>query len=403
MVKVDYLVIGGGAAGFFGAIQIAENHPGAKVLILEKGKALLQKVKISGGGRCNVTHACFVPRELIGFYPRGARELMGPFNTFQPGDTFGWFEERGVSLVTEDDGRVFPESNTSETIIDCFQSQAKEHGVDIHCHEGLTSIDQHEGGWKIESSKGIYLAKKVLIATGSSKVVWDHLSKLGLDIVAPLPSLFTFRSQDSLIDGLAGISFPNLEVSTSTFPNKSYVGPLLITHRGFSGPGILKCSAWQARELYETSYQFDLKVNFLGMNTKECLKDLRADREANPKKKLRNSNIFNLPKRFWERLTKELEIDDLFWASVSKVKMIKLAESLCARKFFINGKNTFKDEFVTCGGVSLKEIDFKRMEAKKFPGLHFAGEVLNIDAVTGGFNFQAAWTTSYIAGRAMIE
>ncbi len=403
MTKIDYLVIGGGAAGFFGAIHLAENQPGAKVLILEKGKALLQKVKISGGGRCNVTHACFIPRELIGFYPRGSRELMGPFNTFQPGDTFEWFAERGVNLVTEEDGRVFPESNTSETIIECFQSQARKLGVEIHTHEGLTSITQDGENWQIQSSKATYLAKKVLIATGSSKAIWDQLGELGLDIVEPRPSLFTFRCQDSLIEGLAGISFPNIEIATSTFPNKSYVGPLLITHRGFSGPGILKCSAWQARELYDTSYQFDLKVNFIGMNTKECLKELRADREANPKKKLRNSNIFELPKRFWERLTKELEIDDLFWASVSKVKMIKLAESLCARRFFINGKNTFKDEFVTCGGISLKEIDFKRMEAKKFPGLHFAGEVMNIDAVTGGFNFQAAWTTSFIAATAMAR
>ncbi len=403
MTKVDYLVIGGGAAGFFGAIRIAENQPGAKVLILEKGNALLQKVKISGGGRCNVTHACFIPRELIGFYPRGSRELMGPFNTFQPGDTFGWFAERGVELSTEEDGRVFPSSNSSETIIACFQSQAQKLGVFIHTKEGLTSIVQVGSDWKVETASESYLSPKVLFATGSSKAMWEQLDELGLDIVEPLPSLFTFRCQDSLIEGLAGISFPNIEVATSTFPNKSYVGPLLITHRGFSGPGILKCSAWQARELHETSYQFDLKVNFIGMNTKECLQELRKDREANPKKKLRNSNIFKLPNRFWERLTKELEIDDLFWASVSKVKMIKLAESLCAKKFFINGKNTFKDEFVTCGGVSLKEIDFKKMESKKFPGLHFAGEVLNIDAVTGGFNFQAAWTTSFIAANGMTD
>ncbi len=401
MTNIDYLVIGGGAAGFFGAIRIAENHPGAKVLILEKGKALLQKVKISGGGRCNVTHACFIPRELIGFYPRGSRELMGPFSTFQPGDIFGWFAERGVELITEDDGRVFPASNSSDTIINCFQSEARKNGVEIRTHEGLSSIERQGENWLVETKENKYSSPKILFATGSSKAIWDQLNSLGLEIVSPLPSLFTFRCQDSLIEGLAGISFPNIEVSTSVFPNKNYVGPLLITHRGFSGPGILKCSAWQARELYETSYQFDLKVNFIGMNTQDCLKELRADREVNPKKKLKNSNIFKLPNRFWERLTKELEIDDLFWASVSKVKMIKLTESLCARKFFINGKNTFKDEFVTCGGVSLKEIDFKRMESKKCPGLFFAGEVLDIDAVTGGFNFQSAWTTSYIAANAM--
>ena len=400
-LKVDCLVLGGGAAGFFGAINYAQKNPKASVHILEKGKTFLQKVKISGGGRCNVTHACFIPRELTAFYPRGSKELMGPFSRFQPGDTFGWFGDRGINLNTEEDGRVFPDTNDSQTIIDCFTDEARRLGIELHLKEGFTGIAKEGEYWRIDSTRTSYLAKSVLFATGSSKSVWALLEEQGLEIVVPRPSLFTFRCQDSLIEGLAGISFPHLEVSTSLFPNKQYVGPLLITHRGFSGPGILKCSAWQAREMYDTSYQFNLKVNFVGVNHEQCLLDIRAEKEASPKKKIRNTNIYNLPKRFWERLTTELGIDELFWASVSKVQMKALAKNLTAREFFINGKNTFKDEFVTCGGVSLKEIDFRKMESRQFPGLYFAGEVLDIDAVTGGFNFQAAWTTSWIAAQSM--
>ncbi|MBI5916040.1 MAG: NAD(P)/FAD-dependent oxidoreductase [Bacteroidetes bacterium] len=397
----QFLVIGGGAAGFFAAIAAAEANPVAKVVILEKGREVLQKVRVSGGGRCNVTHACFDPRELAKNYPRGSKALLGPFHRFGPGDTVAWFEGRGVRLKTEADGRMFPVTDNSQTIVNCLLQSAHRAGVQVLTGENVLSIHPpvaEQKNWKVHTQSGkVFLTEKLLVATGSSPRIWQLLEKLGHRIVPPVPSLFTFNIRDARLAGLPGVSVPSATVKV--FGEKlTATGPLLITHWGMSGPAILRLSAWGARILHLKNYDFDIEVNWLNTSPDEAIEDLSIAKTGFSKKMVASQCPFpTLPKRLWESLVKSASIpDDLRWADLSKEKLRKLALEIAAGKYRVNGKSTFKEEFVTAGGVDLDEVDFKNFESKIHPNLHLAGEVLDIDAITGGFNFQAAWTGGFL-------
>ena len=397
------LIIGGGAAGYFAAANLDVSDD-VTVQILEKSNKVLSKVKVSGGGRCNVTHACFEPKELVKFYPRGSKELIGPFTRFQPGDVFGWFEDRGVALKTEDDNRVFPTTDSSQTIIDCLELAVAKKKTRISLQSGITSISTRDEKWFVEvDGKEEIVADAVLVSGGSSPQMWDILSKLGLQMVPQVPSLFTFNIKDKRIDGLAGLSSTFAHVSIENSKFDSY-GPMLITHWGLSGPGILKLSAWAARELHDWDYKFKIKVNWLANEDFDSVMSImKGLRERQPKKAVFSFSPFEIPLRLWISLCPESITDQMKWADINNKALEHIANNLTRGLFEVNGKSTFKDEFVTCGGVDLTEINFKSMEAKRFPGLFFAGEVLNIDAVTGGFNFQAAWTTSWIAAKSISE
>ena len=416
-MKYDVIIVGGGAAGFFAAINIAESKPGLKIAILERGKEVLTKVKISGGGRCNVTHAEFIPDELVKNYPRGEKELRGPFHTFCSGDTISFFEKRGIELKIEDDGRMFPVSNSSQTIIDCFLSETKRLGVEVLKNHSVKNILEDDVKWVIETNQGDFHAHKLLVATGSNPKIWNLLEKLGHTIIPPVPSLFTFNIKDSRIKDLAGISaIASVRVLFNAFggvPSAKggdgvvkleSVGPLLVTHWGMSGPAILKLSAWGARELNELNYNFKIQVNWLNnMEIDDVLDVLIETKKTYPKKTIVNVKPFDFPKRLWFKLVEASGIEnDLRWADISKKQLQKLSEQLTKSVFQVNGKSTFKEEFVTAGGIDLKEVNFKTFESKLHKNLFFAGEVINIDAVTGGFNFQNAWTGAYIAARAVI-
>lgn len=400
------IIIGGGAAGFFTAIRAAECDPNAQVLILEKSKDVLGKVKVSGGGRCNLTHACFIPRELSKFYPRGEKELLGPFNRFACGDTIDWFEKRGVSTKIEEDGRMFPTSDDSQTVIDCLWSAARKAGVKVYTNTPLKNIKaptQVGKTWVIETSNQTLHAHKVMLATGSAPSMWDLLAKLGHQIVPPVPSLFTFNIKDARLSDLLGVSVPLAEVQVEGQRLRSS-GPLLITHWGLSGPAILKLSAWGARELAALNYRFVVRVNWIMSKLESTREDLEALKQEDGRKMVMANAQFGLANRLWKRLVQASGIrEEKRWADLSKKEIQALAEELTQGRFQVNGKSTFKEEFVTAGGVDLKEVDFKTFESKLFPGLFFAGEVLNIDAITGGFNFQAAWTGGWIAGEAMAK
>ncbi len=402
MTKI--IIIGGGAAGFFAAITIAEVNPKAEVIILEKGKNVLQKVKISGGGRCNVTHACFDPRELVEFYPRGKRELLGPFHQFMTGDTMEWFENRGVPLKIEDDNRIFPESNSSQTIIDCFTSSAKRAGVKILLNKNVNSVIKKENQFEVKTSEETFIADKLLIAAGSNPKIWELVKLLGHSIVEPVPSLFTFNIADNRLKDIPGISVPNATIKLLKTKLESS-GPLLITHWGMSGPVILKLSAFGARLLAEKNYQYNVEVNWLSKSTENVLQILKSIKDKEPKKQvILRSQFTDISKRLWEKLVLASNIHfDSRWADLSNKQLQYLANQLTKGLFNANGKSTFKDEFVTSGGINLKEIDFKHFESKLHKNLFFAGEILDIDAVTGGFNFQNAWTGGFIAGNAMAK
>jgi predicted Rossmann fold flavoprotein len=403
---MNIVVIGGGAAGFFGAIRAAECNPSARVLILERGKDVLSKVRVSGGGRCNLTHACFVPKELVTYYPRGGKELLGPFHVFGCGDTVAWFEGRGVKTKIEEDGRMFPVSNKSQSVIDCLQVSADNAGVGVLLHqrvEDLVPPAAPGGIWKVVCKDGAYEADRVLVAAGSSPAIWEILAQLGLQIVEPVPSLFTFHIQDERIADLPGVSLP-LATAQVEGTKLEASGPLLITHWGLSGPAILKLSAWGARELHQKSHRFTLKVNWIREKTETCKTDLEEQKQTAPRQLVAPQPLFGLPSRLWKRLLHAAGIgEEKRWADTSKKELQHLAEQLTACRFQVTGKSTFKDEFVTAGGVDLREINFKTFESKRLPGLFFAGEILNIDAITGGFNFQAAWTGGWIAGEAMAQ
>lgn len=374
------IIIGGGAAGFFAALAAKDVNPNADVLILEKTAKLLSKVRVSGGGRCNVTHGCFDPKLLIQHYPRGSKEILGPFHTFQPRDTIAWFKKRGVTLKEEKDGRMFPDTDFSATIIDCFMEEAKKLGVVIWTQSKLRSIRKVEKGFELETDSKIY-ADRVILATGSAKAGWEFAKELGHTIVPSVPSLFTFNVSDFPLIDLSGVSCPaKLTIKGSKLQQE---GPLLITHWGFSGPATLKLSAWGARYLAEKNYEITLLIDWLPDVTEE---EIRQRIKKPP-----------LPKKLWKAL---LERAGATQQILSKSAITKLCETLKREQYSVRGKTTNKEEFVTCGGITLSEVNFKTMESKVCKNLFFCGEVLNIDGVTGGFNFQNAWTTGYIAGTA---
>ena len=397
----DIIIVGGGAAGFFTAINIVEKNPKIKVAILERGKEVLSKVRISGGGRCNVTHACFEPNELVKFYPRGEKELRGPFHKFCSGDTMEWFSNHGVELKIEDDGRIFPVSNSSQTIIDCFIQATQKLGITVLTGQSVQSIFKKDNFWKIESQSENYLAEKLILATGSNPKIWEMLQTFGHAIVNPVPSLFTFNIKDHRIKELPGVS---AEVSIKVKDTKlSSTGPLLITHWGMSGPAILKLSAWGARILFEKSYQFTIFVNWLNdIETDQCEKILKDLKQEHAKKAVSKKSPFEFPNRLWESLVLASGIlEETKWSDLTKVQLQNLANQLTNASFQVNGKSTFKEEFVTSGGIDLKEINFKTMESKIHENLYFAGEIVDIDAITGGFNFQNAWTSGFIVANAI--
>ena len=403
----DVIIIGGGPAGFFAAIHCAELNPDLRVLILEKASQPLGKVLISGGGRCNVTHACFDPAQLIQFYPRGGNELRGAFARFQPADTVKWFEEHGVRLKTESDNRMFPVTNSSETIAECLRSEAKKLGVWVQLGASVLGVDAERnprGGFNLtvrESRADLHLqTKKLVIATGGDSKSREIIQSLGHTIIEPVPSLFTFNIKDKRIDGLAGVAVEHVALKMESVTTQ---GALLITHWGLSGPAVLRCSAWGARILFEKKYRAKLIINWLGdvsfEKTLEILTRSKEWKENARKKVTANPSFSQIPLRLWKQLTEF--IGDKNWSDISKAELRKLAQECSAGEFNITGKGEFKDEFVTCGGVSLKEVDFKTMQSRVVENLFFAGEVLDIDGVTGGFNFQSAWTTGWLAGIAL--
>lgn len=397
----DIIIVGGGAAGFFTAINIVERNSKLKVAILERGSEVLTKVRISGGGRCNVTHACFEPNELVKFYPRGEKELRGPFHQFCSGDTIEWFEKHGVELKIEDDGRMFPVSNSSQTIIDCFLKATAKLGITVLTGQSVQSIYKKENFWKIETQNQNYIANKLVLATGSNPKIWEMLQTFGHAIVSPVPSLFTFNIKDPRIKELPGVAAQaTVKVKGTKLES---TGPLLITHWGMSGPAILKLSAWGARILHDKNYQFTIFVNWLNdVDTEDAEKILKELKQEHAKKAVSKKSPFDFPNRLWESLVLASTIEaETKWADLSKIQLQNLANQLTNGTFQVNGKSTFKEEFVTAGGIDLKEINFKTMESKLHEKLYFAGEIVNIDAITGGFNFQNAWTSGFIVANSI--
>lgn len=390
------VVVGGGAAGFFAALACAEKNPDYQIIILEKSQKLLSKVKVSGGGRCNVTHACFDVRELVKFYPRGEKQLLGPFSRFNPQNTIEWFSARGVKLKAESDGRMFPVTDSSQTIIDCFLEEANRKYIQIKLGAGVESLKKENNQWLVTTKSETITCDSIIITAGSSEQVWRMLKSLALTLVEPVPSLFTFNIKDERLNELPGIAVKNASATIYGNPKLKTTGPILITHWGLSGPAILKLSAWGARQLAALNYRFQLNVNWTGIETKEnVLSLLQQLKQTKAKQQISNHPLFDIPVRLWKAL---VNAEGLNYADLSKAKLDEIASSLTVCSFDVNGKSTFKEEFVTAGGVDLNEIDFKTMQSKKHSGLFFAGEVLDIDAITGGFNFQAAWSTGYIAG-----
>ena len=403
----DVVVAGGGPAGFFAAIRCAELNPRLRVLIIERSKTFLGKVLISGGGRCNVTHACFDPAELVTYFPRGAAELRGAFSRFQPADTVKWFEERDVKLKTESDGRMFPITDLSETISQCLRASAKKAGVMAQAGMALLKAEKGpKGGFKItvqkEAEAFTIQTKKLLIATGSDPKTREIVKAFGHSIEEPVPSLFTFNVKDKRINGLEGVAVENVTLTMDAIVQR---GALLITHWGLSGPAVLRLSAWGARELNEKKYRGKLIVNWLGNYSFEKALDVlqrNKDWHENVRKKVLTYQAFSqVPSRLWKQLV--AFVGEKKWGDISKAELQKLAQELTAGEFMIEGKGQFKEEFVTCGGVTLSEVDFKTMQSRVVDNLFFAGEVLNIDGITGGFNFQSAWTTGWLAGNALAS
>lgn len=391
-------VIGGGAAGFFAALSVAEHHPSAHVVLFEKSGKLLSKVKISGGGRCNVTNACFTPSSLAKNYPRGGKQLKKAFTEFQAKDTVEWFTSRGVPLKTEPDGRMFPQSDDSQSIIDCLMQEAHKKGVEIKMQAPVGSIVLYNGEYQLNAAR----FDRVIIASGGSPKTegFDWLRTLGHTVSAPVPSLFTFKIPHEPVKKLMGLVIKDALVRIQG-TKLAHQGPVLITHWGMSGPAVLKLSAWGARELEKQGYAFNIQVNWVGISNENEVSALID--EALPeirKKKMANACPFDLPKNFWLYLLDKSGIDaDSLWLELGKKSRNKLLNTLLNDIYGVHGKTTFKEEFVTCGGVNLSEIDFATMQSKVMPGLYFAGEVLDVDGITGGFNFQAAWTTGFLAGR----
>jgi predicted Rossmann fold flavoprotein len=421
----DAIVIGGGAAGFYGAIHLAEARPDYKIAILEQGSQVLGKVRISGGGRCNVTHAQFNPDQLVKAYPRGARELRGPFHAYHPGHTVAFFQKRGIPLKTEADGRMFPVTDSSQTIIDCFLQSVESLGIHLIKNTPVTGLvppedTEHAKGWEVKTKSGSMKARQLLIATGSSPKMWRMLEDLGHHVVEPVPSLFTFNIKDPRIEGIPGVSAQaRVQLLTRELPGKRISGvirtssqksesldsegPLLITHWGMSGPAILKLSSWGARILHDYQYRFRIRVNWMPEYHQQGMYSyLVRVKEVEARRTVYRTCPVDLPRRLWARLVEAAGITvDLKWADVSKKQLQDLAVQLTAGEFLVVGKSTFKEEFVTAGGIDLKEVNFKTFESKLHERLYFAGEILDIDAITGGYNFQNAWTGAYLAAKAM--
>ena len=413
---IKIIVIGGGAAGFFGAIAASEK--GAKVTLLETARKPLAKVRISGGGRCNVTHACFDPNLLIQNYPRGGNALRGAFSRFQPQHTIAWFESRGVKLKTEADGRMFPVSDNSETIVQCLTDRAESLGIDIRTGVAVRSLkrftkeftDDREFGVELQTGE-VLTCDRLLLATGSHPSGYAMAQSLGHEIIKPLPSLFTFNIIDPRLEGLAGLSsefvkIKLLDSAKKVDRNLEQMGAVLITHWGLSGPAVLKLSAWGARMLGERHYQAHIQINWLPELSTEVVRSqlISAKTELAQRLITGHCGFKQIPKRLWQSLLVASAIDNSRrWADISKPQINQLLIELTQGNYTITGKGIFKEEFVTCGGVNLKEVEFKTMESRKCANLYLAGEILDIDGVTGGFNFQSAWTTGWLAGQAMAD
>ena len=392
-------VIGGGASGFMAAITAKQTNPNTRVTIFEKKDKVLSKVRISGGGRCNVTNATFSVSQLVKNYPRGGKQLKKSFNLFNTNHIIKWFEEKGIKLKTEADNRMFPESNTSETIVNCLVETAESLNIRISYKSKVSKLTPSKKGVELEINKELLLFDKVIVASGgsSNKEGLDWLKNLGYRIVNPVPSLFTFNLVDKSICKLMGLSLPNVTTSIQGTKLKNE-GALLITHWGLSGPAILKLSAWGANELAKSSYNFSVGVNWLGINEEELR--LEFDKITSSRKLVYKHNPFEVPRRLWHFILNKLEIsEDQIWGDLKKKSKNKLINTLINDKFEVKGKTTFKEEFVSCGGIDLSDVDMNTMESKLHKGIYFSGELLNIDGITGGFNFQAAWTTGYLAGK----
>lgn len=402
--SLKVLVIGGGAAGFFTAINIAEKNPSHEVTILEKSSKLLSKVKISGGGRCNVTNARNKPSELIHFYPRGHKKLHSLFKTFSTNHMVEWLADHGVATKTEADLRMFPTSDSSQTVIDCFVKVAKKLAVKVLLNEGMIDLTKIDDQWAVKTNSSEFRADAVVIATGSSPALWKKLEQMQLSLTSAVPSLFTFNISDPRIHDLPGVSFERTMVTVIGSKLKED-GPLLITHWGISGPAVLKLSSWGARHLSDCNYSFQILINFTGKDNREIIQQqLSAYKSSHPKRKVHNYPLFGLPKRFWERMADYCGIsaNDIL-SELSKKKTNKLLEELTQGRYQVNGKSTFKEEFVTSGGIKLNEINLETFESKKHKNLYLAGEVLDIDALTGGFNFQACWSAGWVISEALSK
>jgi predicted Rossmann fold flavoprotein len=399
---LDLAVIGGGAAGFFAAINLKELRPDLKISIFEGGNSYLSKVLISGGGRCNVTNATWDPRDLCESYPRGSKELLGPFSQFACGDTYEWFEARGIALKIEEDNRVFPQSDDAASIVDLLISLTEAHGIEISRKMRIHKIEKADL-WTLQTESGMIQAKNIMVASGSNQAIWNELEKLGLNIIKPVPSLFSFNIHNPLLNELPGIATP----VTIQIPELSVneQGALLITHKGVSGPAVLKISAWKARELHDLEYRFTLIINWLNGKTQEAVALHFSDQRLKyGKQKVSKHPLFDLPKRLWNAICVASMIgEDKNWGELNGVETEALVGNLCAQEFMVQGKSTNKEEFVSAGGVDLLEINFKHFYSKKYPDMYLAGEVLDIDGITGGFNFQAAWTGAYIAAKSMAS
>ena len=425
----DVIIVGGGAAGFYGALHMAEAAPTLKIAILEKGRKFLSKVEISGGGRCNLTNVISEPSMLAQHYPRGSKELLGPFHIHNSRDTASYFKGHGIGLKTEKDGRIFPLTNDSKTITDFFKNTARMHGIEIQGNTPVLDIvpprqteTESEQLWQVVSKHQSFSAKYLMIATGGNSRIWSMLGQKGYHIVQPVPSLFSFNIKDDRLKGLQGISLnarvkvvrPNhgnrelsigLKSWSKTKGSLSTEGPLLITHWGLSGPAILKLSAWGARELFDWGYRFRIQINWIpDYHANSVIHILKNIKSVDGPKTVFRTQAFDIPKKLWGKLVIASGVQSGHtWAEMSNLNIENLATILCASELEVNGKSTNKEEFVTAGGVDLKQIDFKTFGSKIHPHLYFAGEVLNIDGITGGFNFQSAWTGSFIAARAIVS
>lgn len=401
------MVAGGGAAGYFGAIACAEADPASEVLLCEATAHDLAKVRISGGGRCNVTHACSDLRDFVLNYPRGSRELLGPLHRFGPQETIAWFEARGVALKTEADGRLFPTTDDSATIVDCLRGSAGKAGVRFRPGCGIASVERAAGPrFRVALQTGESVeADCLLIATGGTQgsAGLAIAKSLGHSILPPVPSLFSFHVDDPRLRGLEGVSVRRVSTGVKGM-RLGASGPMVVTHTGLSGPAILKLSAWGARELHAAGYDFTLLINWAESRTPDQVQsDLEAERTAHARRQVGTSNPFSLPSRLWERLVAASGLEHAIWATASREASRALAAQISSGEFPVKGKSMNKEEFVTCGGVERSEVNFATMESRICPGLYFAGEVLDLDGVTGGFNFQSAWTTGWHAGMAMAR